>query len=533
MRLTLSGRASEHKICVQVITYRRCHGIIVAFGVFIATLLLALNAMSPAGRPILKVRGVDSVGYFATAHSLLFDLDFDLTDEYAVLRPEESKFNAIRPETGLPGSPWPIGYSLLQVPFLSLGTFVDYLAQNPTDGYSRYAIAFYYLGNVVLVTIGLVCLFQFLCAFTGSQLPSVSETRKLWTCLAVTFLLWSSTTLGYNTFSSTSHVAGFMAVAMMVRVWWHIRDSDRPWHWVLLGFCGGLAVLGRWQNALVLLLPLLYDILGWHPATALSSAFDWRWLRARLLFAGVATACLVPQFIQWKTIYGRYVTNPHGGDSIQFPPWFAPNVLFSTRHGWFIWTPIVALCVLGLLYGCYRAHRVFVPLTTVLLLEVALVGSLAKNWDAGQAFGMRMLTCSLSIVGLGLLWLVHVARRRALVSLGVAVVACMLYTFLFAVQYRMDLLPKRDWLTSDELLRDKIFLKQAYERQKQVRLANALLDEGRPDRAIEALESAQRRYGDSRFLLQSLIESYRVTGKQQEAGQARQRLQALLDRRLY
>jgi predicted Zn-dependent protease len=108
-----------------------------------------------------------------------------------------------------------------------------------------------------------------------------------------------------------------------------------------------------------------------------------------------------------------------------------------------------------------------------------------------------------------------------------------LYTFLFAVQYRLDFLPRRDWLTSDELVRDKIFLRQAYERQKHVRLAKALLGEGRPDRAIEVLESAQRRHGDSRFLLQSLTDAYRATGRQREAEQARQRLQALLDRRLY
>jgi hypothetical protein len=517
-----------------VITYRRCHGVLVAFGVFIAALLLTLNAMSPAGRRILKVQGVDSVGYFATAHSLLFDLDFDLTNEYGILRPEESKYNAIRPETGRPGSPWPIGYSLLQIPALSLGTLVDYLARNPADGYSQYAISFYYLGNIVLVTIGLICLFQFLYAFTSSQLPSVSEARRLWTCLGVTVLLWSSTTLGYATFASTSHVGGFMAVAVLVRVWWHVRDSERLWHWFLLGLCGGLAVLSRWQNALLLALPVLYDILGWRPSTALRSALDWRWLRTRLLFAGVAIACLIPQFIQWKAIYGRYVTNPHGDSFIQLPPSFIPNVLFSARHGWFIWTPITILCVIGLLYGCYRAHRAFVPLTTVLFLEIALLGSLPKMWHASEAFGMRTLTCSLSIAALGLAWLVvNVARRRAALALGVVLVACVLYTFLFAVQYRLDLLPRRDWLTSDELVRDKIFLRQAYERQKHVRLAKALLGEGRPDRAIEVLESAQRRHGDSRFLLQSLTDAYRATGRQHEAEQARQRLQALLDRRLY
>jgi hypothetical protein len=247
---------------VESMTDRHCRGIIVGFGVFVAALLLAINALSPADRPIIKVSGADSVAYFATAHSLLFDFDFDLTNENAILRP--THYVGVRPQTGLPGSPWPIGYSLLQVPFLALGTVVDYLARNPTDGYSRYAVTFYYLGNVVLMTIGLIGLFSFLDAFTRRQLPAVSETRRLWTCLAVTLVLWPSTTLGYHTFASLSHVAGFMAVTLMLLVWWHVKDRNRPWEWVLVGVCGGLTILCRWQNALLLLWPFLYDLWGWR-----------------------------------------------------------------------------------------------------------------------------------------------------------------------------------------------------------------------------------------------------------------------------
>jgi hypothetical protein len=517
----------------RLITHRRAHGIIVAFGFLVAALLLAIDALSPADRPVFKVSGTDAVGYFATAHSLLFDFDFDLTNEYAFLRPRESSYAAIRAETGRPGSPWPIGYSLLQVPFLALGTFVDYLGQNPADGYSRYALTFYYLGNVAFMTIGLVCLFQFLYAFTGRELPTVSETRRLWSSLVVTLLLWPSTTLGYYTFSSMSHVAGFMTVTLMVLVWWHVKDRDRPWEWVLLGVAGGLTILCRWQNALLLLWPLLYDLWEWRASASPRRSLNWPWLRARLLFASAAAACLIPQFIQWKVIYGSYVTNPHGADFVQFPPWFVPNVLLSTRHGWFTWTPVVAVCVLGLLYGCYRAPRVFIPLTTVLFLEVAVMGSLPTVWHVGEAFGMRTLTCTLGIAALGLAWLALHASPRKLVSLGVVVAACTLYTVVFAVQYRMDLLPKQDWLTSEELVRDKIFLRQAYERQKQVRLANALLREGRSAPAIAVLETAERRYGDSRFLLEILTEAYAATGRTEEAGRVQQRLQALLDRRLY
>ena len=365
---------------MHMITYRRCHGVIIGFAALVAAFLFVLDTLSPADRPVIRMSGVDSVAYFGTAHSLLFDFDFDLTNEYAVLKPEKDYHTTIQPETGLPGSPWAIGYSLLQVPFLALGTVIDYLVHNSADGYSRYAVMFYYLGNVVFLAVGLVCLFQFLYAFASSELPSLSESRKLQVSLVVPLIFWPSTTLGYYTFSPMSHVAGFMAVSLMVLVWWHVKDSYRPWHWVALGLCGGLTILCRWQNALLLLWPLLYDTLLWRSLASPRSHFNWPWLRARLLFGSVAIACLLPQFIQWKVIYGRYMTIPQGSGFLEFPPWFIPNVLLSTRHGWFTWTPIAVVCVIGLLYGCYRVRTIFIPLITVLFLEVAVIGSLPAHW---------------------------------------------------------------------------------------------------------------------------------------------------------
>jgi hypothetical protein len=41
---------------------------------------------------------------------------------------------------------------------------------------------------------------------------------------------------------------------------------------------------------------------------------------------------------------------------------------------------------------------------------------------------------------------------------------CAIYTTLFAVQYRLDLVPKIGTLTTSELLWDKLSLRQAYRR---------------------------------------------------------------------
>src|SRR5258706_9126360 len=83
-----------------------------------ATLGLCIATRHPlGGRTIIKISGLDSVCYFATAHSLLFDRDFDLTNQFARLPPDPSEWTAVRPETGKPGSPFAIGFSVMQIPF--------------------------------------------------------------------------------------------------------------------------------------------------------------------------------------------------------------------------------------------------------------------------------------------------------------------------------------------------------------------------------------------------------------------------------
>src|SRR5262245_50055288 len=54
---------------------------ILGTGFLLAALLVVGDARSPAGRGIVKITGNDPPAYYGTAHSLLFDHDFDLSNE--------------------------------------------------------------------------------------------------------------------------------------------------------------------------------------------------------------------------------------------------------------------------------------------------------------------------------------------------------------------------------------------------------------------------------------------------------------------
>ena len=182
------------------------------------------------------------------------------------------------------------------------------------------------------------------------------------------------------------------------------------------------------------------------------------------MYGGTAALCWVAQIAEWKVIYGRLFTIPQGKDFLHFPPQFMHLVLFSTNHGWFIWTPITALGVLGLFYGARKATSFYWPCLLVIFLEVAVMGSMPTNWHNSESFGIRSLTSCVPLIALGVATLMRDLGRAFQAGLVGLIALCAVYTTLFAVQYRLDLVPKVGTLTTSEVLWDKLLLRQAYRR---------------------------------------------------------------------
>lgn len=101
--------------------------------------LVFASSFSPADRPIVKITGIDTVAYYGTAHSILFDQDFDLSNQFKVLQPVPSRWNAPAPQTSLPGALFPIGFSVLQLPFLIIRVLLECLLAPTVTGYSAFS----------------------------------------------------------------------------------------------------------------------------------------------------------------------------------------------------------------------------------------------------------------------------------------------------------------------------------------------------------------------------------------------------------
>jgi hypothetical protein len=481
------------------------------------------DGIAPAGRGLSKITGVDPPAYFAVSHSLLFHRGFNLSEEYSRVKPDDSPSTAVRKETGVPGSEYAIGYSFLAAPFLAIGTLMDAVAGNPADGYSRFAILGYCLTNVVLTGLGMMALFKFLRGLAEFRGVSVSHSAIY--AIFSTFATFFGTNVGYYAFSPMSHASTFFCASMFLACWWRVRDSTNPVSWALLGVIGGFLSISRWQDIFFIGAPLAVDFLG--------GLTDFRKrLFSRMVYLAVAAVCWIPQMIEWKYMFGKYLTVPQGRNFFVFPPPFIPQVLFSTRNGWLAWTPLVALGLAGLIWAAIRVPRLFAPWLVVILLEVTLVGSLTISWHGGEGFSNRNLTSSAPLIAVGVLTLLCTTRRYIRTAVVVSAILCSLFSLISAGQFRLDLIPRSDRLTVSEYLTDKLRLVQVRKRKLAAREAENLLEQGSPAGAARVLEAAAS-YGPDRDVLKDLSRAYRESGRPLEAQDAEQRLELLMRGRLF
>jgi hypothetical protein len=401
---------------------------------------------------------------------------------------------------------------------------VDGLIGNPMDGYSRGAIMSYCLGNIFMTGLGMMALFTFfyrVAFFWEGEAPGAPGHA-----LAATFAVFFGTNVGYYSFSQTSHTAAFLFASLFLAYWWQIRSSWDGRKWMVLGLIGGFLSVIRWQDILYLAGPILFDLLDRESLKRFRP-----WLRSRIGYAVAAFLWWIPQIAEWKIIYNKYLTVPQGPGFLKLPPAYIPEVLFSSRNGWFLWTPLILIGLAGLLYGMVKAKAVFLPWLVVIALEICAVASM-KTWHGQDSFGARYLLSVSPIAGLGVLTLICRSGSAARIALGAAICCCGVFTSLFAIQYRFDLIPNNQTLTATEMFTDKLRIPAVRRRKASVASARNLLARGDAAAAIRTLENVPDP-GDDRQVLEVLEQAYAAAGRPAQAAESAARLKKLLDSRFF
>jgi hypothetical protein len=351
------------------------------------------------------VRG-DGVGYYAFARSLLIDHDLNFQKDW---RAANTSFRMGRwdadgnivsgqyTQTGHLDNHFSVGPAILWAPFLipthlavmSLNAFGGHVS---ADGYSRPYVVAMALGTAVYGFVALWISFR----LARKYFP------ERYAFLATLGIWFGSSLPVYMYFNpSWSHAHSAFSVALFLWYWDRTRHVRTWLQWAILGAIGGLMINVYYVNGLLLLLPLCESLTAyWNALRASTIAPITRLFLNNVLFVAVIILTLLPTLIVKRIIYGSYLTLGYEHLWMWTSPAFL-KVCFSSNHGLFSWTPILALAVLGLVEVRMRDRDLAFYLILVFVAFLYTVGCYG-DWHGISSFGNRFFISLTPLFILGL-----------------------------------------------------------------------------------------------------------------------------------
>ena len=353
--------------------------------VLVCLFLLSLPAITP------RLYSSDEVQYFAYLRSLWFDHDLSFENEYqhfydaGIARSDgfHETFLERTTETGRRINFGTLGCAILWAPFYAVGDVVAHAAGAPLDGYSKPYVSAVAYGSAVYgfaaVLLGIACAERL--GFAG-LIPGL--------------MVWVGTPLLFYMYVAPpfSHACSAFAVALFVTVWLRVRERWTPGGLFVLGVTAALMAMVREQDAFFVVGPAADFLVAPGRRTTIPAAL-----------AGIAGGVLAyaPQALAYLRLNGHL--GPHASVEHKMS-WSAPHViqvLVSPEHGYFLWTPLAAIGIGGLIVMASHAdlRRIALCMLLMVAFQVSIGGSV-ESWTVAGGFGQRRFVALsvLLIVGL-------------------------------------------------------------------------------------------------------------------------------------
>jgi hypothetical protein len=397
------------------------------------------------------VRG-DGVGYYAFARSLLIEHRLDFTRDWLAAntsfrmgRTDEQ--GNIAPDqytaTGHLDNHFSIGPAILWSPFLiaahaSVLVYDQLGGHIPADGFSKPYRVTMAVGTALYGFLALVISFVLARRYVAER----------WAFLATLGIWFASSLPIYMYFNpSWSHAQSAFMVALFLWYWIRTRPA-RTWvQWIVLGAIGGLMMDVYYVSGLLLLLPLLESLAGfWEGLKGSAKEPIGRLFLKDIVFAAAVFAEFVPTLISKKIIYGNYLNFGYTERWFWRSPAFF-EVGFSADHGFFSWTPILILAVVGIFLLRRRDRSLAWHLIAFFAAYLYAIGCY-QDWDGLSSFGNRFFVPLTSIFVMGLaaffdcMERAWTGRRAAMVSVSATVILT-LWNLGLIFQWGMHLIPAR------------------------------------------------------------------------------------------
>jgi Dolichyl-phosphate-mannose-protein mannosyltransferase len=313
------------------------------------------------------------------------------------------------------------GVAILETPFFLIGHVSAKLLNYPMDGFSapyQYSIIF---GAIFWFFIGLVFLRKILLTYFSEKT----------TALTLILIALASNVIQYvSVDSSMSHAFIFplYAIVLWLTIRWHEEKKIKTA--LVIGLICGLAMISRPTEIIILFIPLF-----WAP----DFKSKWELIRKEpKQIIAVAVGIIIgvlPQLLYWKYSTGSFVYEV-GSKWVFLNPWF--RVLFGFEKGWFVYTPVAILMVLGLFFMKGKPFRTSVIVFSLLNIWIIISW---YDWKYGASYSARALTQSYPVMALALASLIEHYWTGYRKYILLAISAFLLYLNLFQIwQYNSGIL---------------------------------------------------------------------------------------------
>jgi len=341
----------------------------------------------------LKVTTWDALGYYIYLPAIFIYQDYhkyewfpEIDEKYEVSGGWVYQLSDL--ENGNKVGKYLGGVAILQAPFFGIGHAIALSTDYPADGFSapyQYALGF---GVIFWFVLGLLILRKVLKVF-------FSETVTAWTLAMLVLATNSIQYVSVDNAMSHAYIFTLYAMLLFTTIQWHAKPK-KEWAF-FMGLIIGLACISRPTELIMILIPIL-----WFTQTKTNGKKKWDLVRAnkkQILFLALGGILgVAPQIIYWKQVTGSFIYDV--GSKWDFAnPWW--RVLFGPEKGFFIYTPITILFIVGMFIAKKRGYPFRKSVIWFGLINIYIIISW-HHWQYGASYSTRALMQSYPLYALPL-----------------------------------------------------------------------------------------------------------------------------------
>ncbi|MFT7344731.1 MAG: hypothetical protein ACI9XP_001319 [Lentimonas sp.] len=327
----------------------------------------------------------DGVGYYDYLPSIFIHKDFVRKNDNQESNPKlYERINGNGPYIKYGDykvNKYPCGTAILQLPFFAHALLTNDLDNNKEDGYQRpfqraalYSAIFY----------------LFLILYFLRKILLLYDIKR-WVIFYCQALLVLATSLTHyaNVDAGFSHVYSLFAITLFVYTTKLFFDRREIRYFILSFALLGLIFNIRNPNILiVLLVPFLAG-----SKENLFNGFRSLFAQKKAVFIGVILflAIVSIQLISWYLQVGSFLVYSYQGEGFDYllePKIY--DVLFSYRKGLFVYTPVLLIMTLSIIWFAIKRQYYLLYSWLFLFLGITYLISSWHSWYYGCAFGMRV-----------------------------------------------------------------------------------------------------------------------------------------------